>query len=546
MNGWLSHFPILPIVLPMAAGAIMLFLGDNRRPERALIAVLSAVAQVAVALVLLAAAGGALPERWPDGIAVYLLGNWRAPFGIVLVVDRLTAIMLALNAALGLASLLYSMSRWDRRGAHFQPLFQFLMMGVNGAFLTGDLFNLFVFFEVLLAASYGLLLHGSGAPRIQAALHYIAVNLAASFLFLLGAALIYGVTGTLNMADLAARLPGLARGDRVLFEAGAVLLGLAFLVKAGAWPLNFWLPTAYASAGAPIAAMFSIMTKVGVYAMLRVGSLLAEADTPFLFRSEWLAGIGLATLALGSLGMLAAQQSQRLVAYAVIVSAGTLLAAFGVGGAAVTGMGLFYLVSSVLATGAFFMLCELMERSRRFGASVLAVTLDSFGVDEPLDPERPDEVVGVVIPAGMAFLGLGFISCALVVAGLPPLSGFVGKFGMLAAALDSTRAGTPPAAAWALMAALLGSGLAGTIALSRMGTRIFWNPNERLEPRPRITEAGAIAGLLLLIFAMALGAGPVADYMLAASQALYTPQDYIDAVLSAGTARAGGTAGGGS
>lgn len=544
MSGWLSHLPILPILLPLAAGAAMLLLDDSRRATRAWIALIATAAQLVVAVALLAVAGGtsaAATALWPDGIAVYLLGNWRAPFGIVLVVDRLAAIMLCLNAVLGLASLLYALSRWDRRGAHFQPLFQFLLMGINGAFLTGDLFNLFVFFEVLLAASYGLLLHGSGAPRIQAALHYIAVNLAASFLFLIGAALVYGVTGTLNMADLAARLPSLGHGDRVLFDAGAAALGVAFLVKAGAWPLNFWLPSAYAAAGAPVAAMFSIMTKVGVYVLLRLGSLLSVAGAPFLFEGKWLAGIGLVTLVLGSVGMLAAQQAQRLVAYCVIVSAGTLLAAFGLGGAALTGMALFYLVSSVLATGAFFMLCELIERSRRFGASVLAVTLDSFGVDDPLDPERPEEVIGMVIPAGMAFLGLGFFSCALLVTGLPPLSGFVGKFAMLAAALEASGTGAPSPAAWVLLAALLGSGLAGTIALSRMGTRIFWNPNERITPRPRITEALAVAALLLLTVAMAVGAGPVMEYMLATGQALHAPQDYIDAVLTAGPMRGGGS-----
>src|SRR5690606_28131641 len=169
----------------------MLLLADTSRNARAAIAVVSSLAQLAAAVVLLALAAGAW-GYWPNEIGVYLPGDWPAPFGIVLVVDRLAAIMLALNAVLGLMALIYSLARWDRLGVHFHPLFQCLLMGLNGAFLTGDLFNLFVFFEVLLAASYGLLLHGSGVARVSAGLHYIVVNLVASFLLLISIALIYG------------------------------------------------------------------------------------------------------------------------------------------------------------------------------------------------------------------------------------------------------------------------------------------------------------------------------------------------------------------
>ena len=264
----------MPIITPLLAGAVMLLLADTSRYTRGAIATVSTLAQLVWAIALLAVAGGAVPGVWPDGVGVYLVGDWPAPFGIVLVVDRLAAVMLTLTAVLGLATLTYSLARWDRAGVHFHSLFQFLLMGLNGAFLTGDLFNLFVFFEVLLAASYGLLLHGSGVARVSAGLQYIAVNLVASFLLLISIALIYGVTGTLNMADLALRAGHLTGADRMLFEAGAAILGVAFLVKAGAWPLNFWLVKGYGSASAPIAAMFSIMTKVGIYALLRIGSLL--------------------------------------------------------------------------------------------------------------------------------------------------------------------------------------------------------------------------------------------------------------------------------
>jgi len=533
---WLQHAPMYPIAVPLLAGAAMLLLGDSRRGVRAGIAVASGLAQLAAAVALLALAAGA-GGHWPSGVGVYLPGDWPAPFGIVLVVDRLSAIMLALNAVLGLAALIYALARWDRLGVHFHPLFQFLLMGLNGAFLTGDLFNLFVFFEVLLAASYGLLLHGSGVARVGAGLHYIAVNLVASFLLLISIALIYGVTGTLNLADLAVRAGTLHGSERLLFEAGAAVLGLAFLVKAGAWPLNFWLVRGYGSASAPVAAVFSIMTKVGIYALLRIGSLLLPTGAPAAFSLDWMFAAGLATLVFGAVGLLATQQLEQMVGYCVIISAGTLLTALGMPGVTLTGPALFYLLSSVLTTGAFFLLVELVERTRTFGANVLAVTMDMFDLDDPETPNRSDDVVGVAIPAAMAFLGLAFVSCALLVTGLPPLSGFVAKFSLLSAAVSAANASAQPADAWILVAAVLVSGLAGIVAFGRAGIRIFWSADERSTPRLRISEAGPVAVLILLCVGLAAGAGPVSTYLDEAARTLDQPALYIDAVLSADTAR---------
>lgn len=536
MSFWLLHLPVLPIVTPLVAGALMLLLADTSRHARGAISLVSTVAQLAAAIALLAAAGGA--AGWPGGVGVYLVGDWAAPFGIVLVVDRLAAVMLTLTSVLGLATLIYALARWDRAGVHFHSLFQFLLMGLNGAFLTGDLFNLFVFFEVLLAASYGLLLHGSGVARVSAGMQYIAVNLVASFLLLISIALIYGVTGTLNMADLALRAGELAGADRMLFEAGAAVLGVAFLVKAGAWPLNFWLVKGYGSAGAPIAAMFSIMTKVGIYALLRIGSLLLPTGAPAAFSLDWMFAAGLATLLFGGLGLLATQQLEKMVGYCVIVSAGTLLTALGMPGVTLTGPALFYLISSVLTTGAFFMLAELIERTRSFGANVLAVTLDAFDLDDPASVNRSDDVVGVAIPAAMAFLGLAFISCALLVTGLPPLSGFVAKLSLLSAAVSAATESAPPLDAWLLVAAVLLSGMAGLIGLGRAGIRVFWASDDRSTPRLRVIEAGPVAVLILLCVGLAAGAGPVSAYLDDAARSLDHPKSYIDAVMSAQTVRA--------
>ena len=237
-------------------------------------------------------------------------------------------------------------------------------MGLNGAFLTGDLFNLFVFFEVLLASSYGLLLHGSGPARVKAGLHYIVVNLIASLLFLIGVSMIYGMTGTLNMADLPQRIAMLAPEDRALFEAGAAILGVAFLIKAAIWPLNFWLPSAYAAAGAPVGAVFSLMTKVGVYAVLRVGTLLASAMSKR--RSSTSAS---------STAVSQRSPSASSACWRRINSAGwsrtpssshpaCCSMALGLRIEVLTAPVMFYLASSVLATGAFFMVNGMTERTR--------------------------------------------------------------------------------------------------------------------------------------------------------------------------------------
>jgi multicomponent K+:H+ antiporter subunit D len=470
-------------------------------------------------------------------VGVYLLGDWPAPFGIVAVVDRLSTIMLLLTAVLGAATWIYSTARWDRAGVHFHPLFQFLLMGLNGAFLTGDLFNLFVFFEVLLAASYGLMLHGSGKARVAAGLHYIVVNLVASFLLLIAMALIYGITGTLNMADLALRAGQLAGSERILFESGAAILGIAFLIKAAAWPLNFWLPAAYANACAPVGAVFAIMTKVGIYALLRIGSLLLPSGAPAAFGGEWMFPLGMATLIFGTIGILAAPQADRQAGYCIIMSSGTLLAALGMPGVVLTGPALFYLISSVLALGALFMLLEMVERTQAFGADLLAVSLEAFDLEDPEPADRSDDVVGVAIPAAMAFLGMSFIACALLITGLPPLSGFIAKFSLLSAALQTSSTDTPSLAAWSLVAAVLLSGLAGIIALGRTGIRLFWSSEDTITPRLRVNEAAPVGVLILACVALAFWAGPVMHYMGQTASYLDRPASYINAVLTQSTTR---------
>ena len=541
LSDWLAspHWVVAPVLLPLATAALMLLLGEARRSMKAGINVASTALGLAIAVLLLLRVDA---QAAPQAFAVYLPANWPVPQGIVLVVDRLSALLAVLAGSAGLAALLFALARWHRAGVYFHVLFQLQLMGLYGAFLTADLFNLFVFFEVMLAASYGLLLHGGGGDRVRAGLHYIAINLVASLLFLVGVALLYGVAGTLNMADLARKLAEVPASDRGLLHAGAAILAIAFLAKAALWPLNFWLPPAYDAASAPVAALFAILTKVGVYAVLRLWTLCfpAEAGDSALFGSQALLWGGLATLAFGSVGMMASQRLGRLAGFSVIASSGTLIAAIGFDRPALSGGALFYLASSTLAGCALFLLVELLERARQVEVAPPQIDADGDPLPFFIDGEPPADInldddeealIGRAIPAALAFLGLAFTLCALVVAGLPPLSGFVAKLAMLQALLAGGSG--PPGAAWALFALLIVSGLLAATALLRAGIRHFWSPQDRPAPRLRVIECVPITLLLAASVLLVLHGQAALDYMRLTAEALHAPSGYIDAVQAA-------------
>ncbi|WP_018990546.1 monovalent cation/H+ antiporter subunit D [Aromatoleum toluclasticum] len=524
---WLDHLIVLPILLPLLAGALLIPVNHkHHRIKFGCAAVVSVLLWlVAVALLLLVDA-----EHWPKGIGVYFAANWAAPFGIALMVDRLAALMLVLTATIALAVLVFSAQRWSRVGVHFHSLFLFLLMGLNGAFLTNDLFNLFVFFEVMLAASYGLLLHGYNLNRIRAGMQYIAVNLVASLMFLIGVALIYAASGTLNIPDLAARVPALRPEDAYLLGVGASVLALAFLTKGAMWPLGFWLPGAYSSACPPVAAMLVVMTKVGVYAVLRVWMAVfgdsAGALAGFGFQALIIGGM--ATLVFGTCGMLASQGGARMAGYGAIVSSGTLLAVIGQSGGAVLAAGLYYLVGATLAMSAFMLLLELTERIRPPGASLLAVTMEAFAIND-----KPEDPVGVVIPGTLAFLGLGFVACALVISGMPPLSGFVAKFSLFHALLDASPPGQGgvTATTWLLIALVVVAGLAAIIALMRLGVRTFWASGAVTPPSLLASEAAPVTALIVLCVLLTTHAGPTFDYLNRTVAGLTRVADYNERVL---------------
>jgi len=498
----LAHLPILPVVLPLCIGILLLALRNAPLALQRGISLAAALALIPLAL--------ALNDATADGThLVYQLGNWVAPYGIVLVADRLAAWMLLTTALLAVFALGYAVRGIDTQGRHFHVLFQLQLFGLNGAFLTGDLFNLFVFFEILLLASYGLLLHGGGRQRVKAGLHYVVINLVGSTLFLFAVGTLYGVTGTLNMADLAVKLAATPAEHAALVQTAALLLFGVFALKAALLPLYLWLPAAYAHTSAPVAALFAIMTKVGAYSILRVYSLMAgDAAGPLTHLLDaWLAPAALVTLALGMAGAVASTALKQQAAYLVVASIGTLLLAFGLGSAGALAAGLYYLPHSTFAAAALFLLADSIARARG---------------------ERGDRFEsGPVLPRARLLGGLFFV-VAVAITGMPPLSGFLGKFMLLQAALDS------PLLPW-VWGVVLVTGLVGVIALARSGSLLFYRTYTAHDPAALTSPTNAalapVIGLLGLVVGMVIWAGPLSDHAAAIAAQLLDPRQYIDAVL---------------
>jgi multicomponent K+:H+ antiporter subunit D len=495
VSGVLPHLAALPVIVPLLLGSVLLLLRRQARLIDAL-ALFGHLSLLAMALVLLQQTAGGV--SWQ-----YAVGNWPAPFGIVTLVDRLTALMLTVAAVMGLACHIAS---GRDHGPRFPALLQFQLAGLNGAFLTADLFNLFVFFEVLLAASYALLLDRANGERLRGGLHYVTVNLLGSGLFLIAAALFYGVAGTLNLADLDARLATLPASEHALARTAALLLLVVFAIKAAALPLGLWLTGTYGAARGHVAALFAIMTKVGIYAIARVHGSLFDAGPFAGLVLPWLLALGPATLLLGALGALAARDLRVLVAWLVVGSAGTLLTALALGTPEATAAALFYLPHSTFAAGAAFLIVELIARARAGSAA----------------PQPDHYLVASLQPArGAARTGALFFVVAVVIAGLPPGSGFIGKALLLDAAQGTA------AQPW-IWAAILAAGLTTLVALARAASTVFWKPvAAQAAPAARADPAVGIDGLLIATcwlvacgLVIVVAARPLHDFALQAARAL--------------------------
>lgn len=507
----MSHIVIFPVILPLLTGILLLLLPERLRSLKRIANLTSVFFQVAIASFLLITVSN-------GDILAYALGNWSPPFGIVLVADRLAVWMLIVTSLVAMCALLYAIRGTDVNGAHFHTLFQLQLFGLNGAFLTGDLFNLFVFFEILLLASYSLLLHGGGRLKTKAGLHFVVINLVGSTLFLFAVGTLYGLLGTLNMADLALKIASTPEEDVALIHVAGLLLFAVFALKAALLPLYLWLPAAYTHTTATVAALFAIMTKVGAYSILRVYTLIfgAQAGPLANLIESWLLPLALLTLIVGVFGTLSSTKLRQQVAYLVIASIGTLLTAFGMNTQAGIAAGLFYLPHSTFAAAALFLLADCIANRRDV-------------MDDQFEP-------GPIIQQ-QRLIGILFFILAILIAGLPPLSGFIGKFLILHAAL------THSALPWIMSIVLLTS-LFTLIALARGGSMLFYraqaphicsvDPNADVQRTSLsvIGELTPVICLLTLCIGLLIWAGAITDYTTATANQLLQPEFYIQSVLN--------------
>ncbi|MFW1921251.1 monovalent cation/H+ antiporter subunit D [Acinetobacter geminorum] len=519
LSFWQQHTPIFSILIPAFTGFILLLLGnpgagslkdDWRQPWRRGISLISAIAGLITAIVYLSYAS-------TGQITVYQLSEWSAPFGIVLVLDRLSAFMLVLTYALAVPVLWYASDNWDTRGRYFHAMVHFLLMGICGAFLTGDLFNLFVFFEILLMASYVLLLHGQGKPRFQLGVHYVIINLLASALFLIGLGMIYGSVGSLNMADVSRLIPTLEADQHKLAVAGSLLLFVVFGIKAAMLPVGFWLPKTYAVASTPVAAIFTIMTKVGIYSILRVnGTVFDDALSQEILKS-WLLPIGLITSLYGVIAAIGADRLRRFVGFMVLSSIGTLLTAIAMSNTQAWSGALYYLVHSTLIGAAFYLFCGWITSQRGDFKDHLKVA-----------PRIKQEKAAM----------LTYFLIAMMMAGLPPFSSFLGKVFILQATVEASYQG------WIIGVVLVVS-LLSIIALTRVGFILFWRASspeedplqpayilyralpERAPPRNDQVIYLFLAGLIAYV----VFAAPIQHYTLSTAQQIQDHALYQHSIL---------------
>lgn len=498
-----SIWPILPVLFPLLGGILTLFarLGGIQLQRNVSLAMTVALLALTIKTLFIAS---------EHGHEVYLMGNWMAPFGIVLVLDQLSALMLLITAVLALFALVYAIvQKSDEDGEHFHVLYQIQLFGLNGAFLTGDLFNLFVFFEVLLLASYGLILHGGGRLRTKGGLHYVVINLVGSALFLFAVGTLYGVLGTLNIADLAAKMATVSPADQGIVAAAALLLLVVFGIKAAMFPLYLWLPGAYATTSAPVAALFAIMTKVGLYAIIRVhGTLFSEqAGALEALHIDVLMWLGMLTLLMSAFGVFAARGLKEQAAFLILASVATLMIAIGLNTPDALAAGFYYLIHSTWISAALFLLADLIARGRGSYAARLRTA-------PPM--------------ANAILIGSLFLIAAIAITGMPPLSGFFGKVLILDAALGQ------PLQVW-IFATILISSLLMMVAMARSGSTLFYQVSTDEESNGEALNFKA-TGLVIIMLSLSpllvIFAGSVTELSDQVAGQLSNPQAYINAVLS--------------
>ncbi len=493
----MNNIVILPILLPLIVGVVLLLFAKNLKVQR-LISGVTVFALLGLSLYI-------AHIVYYDGIQTLELGNWQAPFGIVLVADLFAALMVILTSIVGLACLFFGFQTLseERQKAYFYPFYFFLLTGVNGAFLTGDLFNLFVFFEVMLISSYILIVHGGTKYQLRESLKYVIINIFASGLFIVGVAYIYGVTGTLNMADLSVKVAELEQQG--ILNVIAILFLIVFGMKGALFPLYFWLPKSYYGPPAAIAALFGgLLTKVGIYAIIRTFTLIFYHDPGFTHTIIlFLAG---ATMFFGVLGAVSQFDFKRILSFHIISQVGYMVMGLGIFTPLAIAGAIYYIAHHIIVKAALFLFAGATQK-------VTGTTdLKKMGGLLKTHP----------------YLGWLFFIAAISLAGIPPLSGFFSKFALLLAGIQEGR--------YFIVVVALVVGILTLFSMMKIFIYAFWGEqkltDEEAKKRPIGKLLLPIAPLVLLSIALGLAAEPIFQFSLVVAEQILDPSFYINSVLN--------------
>ncbi|WP_322535993.1 Na+/H+ antiporter subunit D [Bacillus altitudinis] len=490
----MNNLVILPILIPLLAATLLIFMNKNTMLSRGFSVFASLLAIICNVYLV--------QTIFTNGIQTLYLGGWKAPFGIALVADQFAALLVLTASIVGLVTVLFSFQTIgkERERLFYYSGVQFLLAGVSGAFLTGDIFNLFVFFELLLMASYMLIVLGGSKPQLRESLKYIVFNIISSALFIVGVACLYAVTGTLNMADLSVKIA--ESGQTGLITVIAILFLIVFGLKAGVFPLYFWLPGSYHAPPAAISALFgALLTKVGLYAIARVFTLIFIHDTGFTHTlMAWLAAL---TVIFGVIGSIAYSDVQKIVIYNIVTAVGVILFGIAANTPASLQGAIYYLIHDMVIKGALFMLA---------GALFVYAGTNHLKKMGGLIQSQP-------------LLGWMFFISALSLAGIPPLSGFVGKLKIVEGGFS---AGYMTFSILVLLSSLL-----VLYSVLRIFMLAFWGEEQDMRRRKPSIRGMVYPGVLLVVLSLAIGLGTefIASYINQAAEMLSTPEKYIQAVL---------------
>ena len=496
----MSWLLALPVMLPLVT-AVLVFLFRNRGAAGRWLSIGGCLALLAVAIALFIAV-------WQDGVIAAQMGNWPAPFGITLVVDLLSAVMVLITAITGLAVAVYALADIDtrREALGYHALFQVLLAGVCGAFVTGDLFNLYVWFEVMLIASFGLLVLGGSKAQLDGGIKYVVLNLVSTAMFLTGIGLLYGITGTLNMADLHRAIGDVE--NQALVTVIAVLFLVAFGIKAAVFPLFFWLPASYHTPPVAVSAIFAgLLTKVGVYALIRMFTLVFTTDTDYTH--DLLLVVAVLTMITGVLGAAAQNEFRKILSFHIVSQIGYMV------------LGLALFTPLALVGAVFYLVHHIIVKANLFLVSGVAKRLThSFDLDNMGGLYKSSPLLAVL-----------FLIPALSLAGFPPLSGFWAKFLLVKASLDI--------GAYVVAAAALVVGLLTVYSMTKIWAEAFWKP-QPVGPSPKLTMLNAgdrikllapIATLAALTLVIGFFPEPFVTFAERSAAQLLNPDAYVNAVL---------------